>query len=329
MNTLVKIIGEFALLCIESYDEMFTLVHSNSELQALGLSVLSLDKYYYVEYLLHKAYLFALEREGIKGVDKIEDVDVVMATDKAQEILKNKIHLFSEFFNKEIKTRLSNKKSHEIIIEEITPLLKEKMAHLASDFELFIIDEKLSIPAKRAIFSALLGEDDELFDNKLFTEAPLWLDDIDAEALQIYINANNALLNTEKQKNEAILSENEIPINSPLSQIRILRSEIIQTTGYIRKLEKEVEVLSQQVGNIEESKKSLMDDGFYEFGGTNYKLLPKIEEKPLEEDYIAHEVKSTVVDLRSGFTAIKNQGQTGACTAFSLTSIYEYILKSN
>lgn len=328
-KTLVKIIGEFALLCIESYDAMFTLVHSNSEMQALGLSVLNLDKYYYVEYLLHKTYLFALEREGIKGVNEIEDVDVVMATNKAQEILKNKIHILSEFFNNEIKTRLSNRKSHEIIIEEITPILKNKMAELASDFEAFIIDKKLSIPAKRAIFSALLGEDDELFDNKIFTEAPLWLDDIDAEAFQVYINANNALLNTEKQKNEAVLSEDENPVNSPLSEIRKLRTEILQTTGYIRKLEKEVEVLSQQVGDIEESKKSLLDDGFYEFGGTNYQLLPKIDEKPLEEDYISHEVKSTVVDLRSGFTAIKNQGQTGACTAFSLTSIYEYILKSN
>ena len=328
-KTLVKIIGEFALLCIECYDEIFTMVHSNSELQALGLSVLSLDKYYYVEYLLHKSYLYALEREDIMGVEKIEDIDVQMATNKAQKILKNKIHLLSEFFNNEIKTRLSNEKSHEIIIEEITPILKVKMEDLATDYEAFITDDKISIPAKRAIFSALLGEDDDLFDNTIFTEAPLWLDDIDTEALKVYIDANNALLNTENHKNEAALSKDESPVNSPLSEIRKLRTEIIRTTGYIRKLEKEVGQLSQQVDNIEESKKSLMDDGFYEFGGVSYQLLPKIVEKPLSEDYIPHEVKSEVIDLRSGFTAIKNQGQTGACTAFSLASIYEYILKSN
>ncbi|MDR1369735.1 MAG: hypothetical protein LBJ72_06375, partial [Dysgonamonadaceae bacterium] len=88
-QTFIKVMGEFALLCIESYDELFGLVQPNSELQGLGLSVLSLDKYYYVEYLLHKAYLLALEREGIQGIDKIEEVDINLATNKAQEILKN------------------------------------------------------------------------------------------------------------------------------------------------------------------------------------------------------------------------------------------------
>jgi C1A family cysteine protease len=328
-QTFTKIISEFAILCIECYDEMFGVVQSNPELQALGLSVLSLDKYYYVEYLLHKAYLFALEREGIYGVDKIEEVDINMATNKVQEILKNKIHILSEFFDNEIKTRLSNKTEQEIIVQELTPVLKKKTEQIASECEEFITDIKLSIPAKRAIFSALLGEDDELFENQIFTEEPVILDDIDTEAMQVYIDANNALLNTEKQKEEAILSENQEPVISPLNEIKKLRTEIIRETGYIRKLEQDVDELSNQVDNIEESKKSLTDDGFYEFGGINYQLLPKIDEKPLEENYVPHEVKSAVVDLRNGFTSIKNQGQIGACTAFSLVSIYEYILKSN
>lgn len=329
LATLVKIISEFAIICVECYNELFPSVQSNSGLHALGLSVLSLDKYYYVEYLLHKAYIFALEREGINGIDKIEDVDVVMATNTAQEILVSKINLLSEFYNNEIKTRLSNGISQDVIIQEITPILKNKMAYISTDIEAFIIDKKLSIPTKRAIFSALLGEDDELFDNQMFAENPLWLDDIDKEVFQVYIDANNALINTEKQKEEAVLSKDDHPVVSPLGEIRELRTEIIRTTSYIRKLEKEVDFLSKQVDNIEESKKSLTKDGFYEFGGINYQLLPKIEEKPLAEDYIPHDVKSAAIDLRSGFTRIKNQGKLGACTSFALTSVFEYILKSN
>ncbi|MDR1383494.1 MAG: C1 family peptidase, partial [Planctomycetaceae bacterium] len=217
----------------------------------------------------------------------------------------------SEFFDEEIQKRLSNKKGHELIVQEITPILQMKMAQLAAGCEAFI-------------------NDDELFtNNRQFTDEPLIIDDVDAEAMQTFINANNALLNTEEQKEEAVFSESGDSIVSPLSKIKKLRTEIIRTTANIRRLEKEVEELGSQVENIEDAKKSLTEDGFFEFGGISYQLLPKIEEKPLEEDYAPHEVKSTAIDLRSGFTAIKNQGQVGACTAFSLTSIYEYILKSN
>jgi len=327
--TLGRVIGEFAMICIENYDELFTSVYSSVEFQALGLSVLNLDKYYYVEYLLHKTYLFALEREGIRGPEVITDVDIVMVTNKVQAMLRNKIHILSEFFKREIKSRLINGKNHEIIIQEITPVLRSEMKQLSADLKSFITDLNLSIPEKRAVFSALLGEDDELFENRIFTEFPLWLDDIDTEALQVFIDANNALLKTDDHKGDACLSGNEFPVISPLNEIRELKIEIIQTTGYIRTLEKEIIQLGSQVTNIEDSRKSLLIDGFYEFGGYNYHLLPKIEEKPLTEDYAPHPVKSDAIDLRSGFTTIKNQGQTGACTAYSLTAIYEYILKSN
>jgi C1A family cysteine protease len=329
-QTFTKVIGEFAMLCIENYDDLFGFVQPNSELQGLGLSVLNLDKYYYVEYLLHKTYLYALEREGIKGVEKIEEVDINLATNKAQEILQNKVSILSEFFNEEIKKLLNNNKSHETIVQEVTPILKSKMQQIATECEAFITDGTLSIPAKRAIFSALLGEDDELFGNQIYNETPLLIDDIDSEAIQVYIDANNKLLNVEEQKAETVLSDEDgEPIVSPFPEIKKTRNEIIKTTYYIRKLEKEIEELGTQVENIEEAKKSLTDDGFYEFGGTKYILLPTIDEIPLQEDYKSHTVKSTVVDLRDGFTPIKNQGAVGSCTAFSVTSIFEYILKSN
>lgn len=44
---------------------------------------------------------------------------------------------------------------------------------------------------------------------------------------------------------------------------------------------------------------------------------------------MSHRVKAQSVDLRQGFTDIKNQGKQGACLAFALASIYEYFLKSN
>ena len=328
-ETLVKTLSEYAILCIECYDEFFGLAQPNSELQGLGLSILSLDKYYYVDYLLHKAYLFALEREGIKGVDRIDRVDVVLATNKADEILKDKVAILSEFFDVEIITRLTNKKSHDIIIQEITPLLRSKIHQLTIDCEAFITDSQWSIPVKRAVFSALLGEDDELFDNSMFNEEPQIIEDTDTESLNVYFNANNALLDTEDQKAEALLSHDGKPISLLLPEIKKQRTAIIRTSGYMRNLENEVEELETQIGNIDDSQKSLIDGEFYVFGEQRFRLLPDIQEVPLCETYAAHTPTTDSVDLRTHFTTIKNQGAQGSCTAHALTSVYEYILKSN
>ena len=329
METLVKIVGEFAMLCVECYDEFFGLTQPNSELQGLGISVLSLDKYYYVDYLLHKAFLYALEREGVRGVDEIERVDVVLATNRAHELLKDKVGLLSRFYDEEVKKRLNNRLSPEEIVQQITPLLKVRTGDLTGDFESFITDGGLTIPAKRAVFSALLGQDDELFDNTMFVEDPLIIDDIDTKALAVYVNANNALLNTEGQVDEAVLSPTGEAAHSPLPEIKKMRTRIIRTTGYIRKLEAEVEELTAQVDNIEEAHKSLIDGEFYVFGEQKFRLLPDVGEVPLQETYQSHAPKAESVDLRGQFTAIKNQGQQGSCTAHAMTAIYEYILKSN
>lgn len=52
MNSFTRIIGEFALMCIDCYRDIFGIGFCNSDIQAIGLSMLSLDRFYFVEYLL-------------------------------------------------------------------------------------------------------------------------------------------------------------------------------------------------------------------------------------------------------------------------------------
>ena len=47
----------------------------------------------------------------------------------------------------------------------------------------------------------------------------------------------------------------------------------------------------------------------------------------LDETYLPHDVKAESVDMRSQFTPVKNQGEIGACTVFTIAAIFEHFLK--
>ena len=65
-DSLIGIMGEFALICIENYTSIFPMSeeYEQCEITAIGLSALRLNKFHYVHYLLRKAYLKVLEREN-------------------------------------------------------------------------------------------------------------------------------------------------------------------------------------------------------------------------------------------------------------------------
>jgi len=336
-DSFVRVLGEFAMTCVENYQIVFPLPReSEKELQSFGLSVLHFDKYYFIEYLLHKAYQFAMEREGIQK----EAVDINIAFNKSKDILKDRIYLLSDFFKKEVLPRLDKKQEENHIVAEVAPLLNAKLNEIGSDCDTIIKDKKISIPVKRAILTALLGYDDELFVNTIFDDNTLIFDDLDSEAMNVFINANNALLyqgkgryeytdEEKEQANKAILSKNNEPVIYPLNDMKKLRLEMQRRMSYVRDLESQRKKMESQIGNISESKKCLVEGEFYVFGEHKFRLLPKIEEIPLNEDYVPHVANVASIDLRENFTNIKSQGQQGSCTAHVLASIYEYILKSN
>jgi C1A family cysteine protease len=322
-DSFVRVLGEFAMMCVENYQAVFGIVPPQSELQSFGLSVLHFDRYYFIEYLLHNAYLFAMKREGIHE----EEVDINRAFNKSKEILTDRLHILSNFFKNDVLQRLHNKQDNNQIVEEVTPLINAKLNEINKDCELLINDKKVSIPAKRAILTALLGYDDELFVNHIFNDNPLIFDDLDSEAMTIFIDANNNLLYS--MPDHAKLSQDGEPVVYPQNDMKKLRTEMQRRIGFVRDLESQQKKLEIQIGNISESKKCLIEGDFYVFGDHKFRLLPKIIETPLQDDYVPHKVSAASVDLREHFSTIKNQGEQGSCTAHALASIYEYILKSN
>lgn len=336
-DAFVRILGEYSLLCIEHYKSIFGIAIPETDLQAFGFSVLHFDHYYFIEFLLHKAYIHAMEREGVN----VEEIDINLAFNKSEELLTPRLNLLSDFLTNEVLPRLEKKENEQDIIEEVCPKLDTLLETIQNECDNIITNRSFSIPLKRAILSALLGYDDELFKNCIFKDDTPILDDLDTEAMDFYINVNNSLLpETKKEYDkysdderdslaEAILSQNEEKINNPLKEMKKLHTEMQRRMGYIRELEKETQQLEIQIGNIVESKKCLIKDDFFVYGDQKFRLLPFIEEVPLKEDYIAHTAKEKSIDLRENFTDIKNQGEQGSCTAHAVTSIFEYILKQN
>ena len=331
-DLLVQMIGEFAMMCVENYRSVFGNTLSHSDLQTFGISVLNFDRYYFLQYLLHRAFLFAMEREGIH--EKV--VDINMAFNKAKEMVKDHTHLLSDFFQNELLPQLNKKLEEEQIVEDVIPLLDTLIKQLEYDCDNILKDNTLSIPSKRAILSALLNYDDGLFVNTAFDDDTMTFDDLYTEAMNIFIEANNSILSFNKEKTDnnekfkqAILSKTDEIVVSPLNDMKKLRIEMQRRIGYIRELELQRSALETQIENISESKKCLIEGEFYIYGDNKFRLLPKIEEIPLKDDYVPHYVNAISVDLRENFPKIKNQGQQGSCAPHALTSIYEYILRTN
>lgn len=331
-DSLIGMIGEFALACVENYNSIFPMSEDfeQCEITAIGISALRLDKFHYVHYLLRKAYLKVLERENVTQ----KEVDVNKVSQIAQNSLEKHINLVSNFYDSIVRPLIKQGKSDDDIIVEITPKLDEQISMISQNIQSFINRKDLSLPEKQAALAQLLGTDDELLKGYQFLKNQLIIDDCDSEAVDLYIQENNKLIKRHTDSNGEIIvtpavlhapSDENGNIYLPIDDLKKLKADIRESTNYIRQKNKELDEIQEQLQKDEKSEIRLTENGFT-YGNTIYKLL-KIEEKPLQEDYEANEQHRQSVDLRPLFTNIKDQGTLGTCSVFSIVSVYEYILK--
>lgn len=348
-ESFVRIIGEFALLTVSHYNRMFNpaTLDDQRPIHALGLSVLSFDKYYFVQYLLHKAYIHILDREQVMQ----DEVDVNKVSKIVQDILAHNVNVFSHFYDTQVKSRLDKHISQEDIIAEIHPELQKEINRLTTECQAYIDSEAISLPEKKATLAQLLGEDDDLLVGYMFNKQQLVIDDCSREVLDFFVDANNKLFRlrepiengdsqTEQERKEcynaiaenAVLStasEEEIVMPGEiLDELKSIKVSMRESSNYIRQKSAELYALGVQIHENIQSQKRLTDKGFV-FDGHTFLLQSDGIEKPLEEDYHPTSVIPSKADLRRYFTPVKNQGSLGACSAFAMVSIYEYILSKN
>jgi len=340
-DAFVRIVGEYALTALVAYNDIFNINTQDADkpVNVLGLSVLSLDKYDYVQYMLHRAYMHIMEREGVMD----NEVSVNKLSILVQNKLQDKIHIFSNIYEDRVVQMLNDSTPHNIIAAEIDKIVLEEMEKLTIDMQDYIYVDNLSLPEKRATLAQLLGEDDELLSGQQFNKDQLEMDDCSEEVMLFLIDANNRLLSQtasdvpvtdfpehlQLSEYAAFSEMTGEPVVFGLKELKKLRVDIRRDTEYIRKRQFELERLEQNLQDISEEKKVLKDGGFV-YGDTVFKVVEEIEQKPFEETYVPlPSLNVASVDLRGSFTSIKSQGPVGACASFAFTSVYEYILNKN
>ena len=342
-ESFVRILGEYSLLTVERYEIVFPITEDLevTPITALGLSVLWFDKYYYLYYLLRGCYIHLLEKENVDQ----KKVDITKVLPLARKRLDGNTEIFKSFYEKEVIPRLNAGKSHETIVTEISPLLKEKIAGLTQLFQDYIYDDQLSLPEKQATLACILGLDDDLLEGYSLHGDELILDDCGNGALELFIQENNKLVHPllDDEGNQVYRNQKPVFVGSllnccvnpsdgksylPLAEMKDLRSKMKECCTYIRMKTADLQETAEAKKESQNRRKRLTKEGF-EFEGNTFKLNYDIEERPLAETYQAHKVPVKAVDLRNKFGEIRQQGSLGACTAFGVTSILEYMIKSS
>jgi len=334
-----RILGEFALLAVEHYPAIFPAnqIGRDIDVTTFGISMLAFDKVYFVDYLLHNAYLEILGRERVDE----KKINVNEASDTALRLLSRHVGLYREFVHDRLDPMIAEANARGSLSLSETQLLEKELQQridaAVTDMQSFIPDPSLSLPHKQAIMAQLLGEDDALLQGIQYHKDQLTLDDCDAESLNFFIAEDNKQVylvqgmgDEPPHYHRGVLTSptdfNE-HVYLPIDEMKRLRAQIRQRTAFIRKKQDELEQIKVQVKTVEDSQKRLSDGGFL-FEGQVFRLMPADREVRLfEETYVPKTTVERSVDLRASFTVPKNQGELGTCTAFALVSIFEHIMK--
>lgn len=374
-DSFTRILGEYVIATVNSYPEVFS---PNAEIEgrpihAFGLSVLNLDKFYYVRYLLSRAYVTILKREGVD----ITDVDIAEYSAKVQKLLiedNKRYKVYDHIYDHRVKGYLATSaKTDEEIMTQARRDIDTDIDEFVSAITSFMNDDNISLPAKRVTLAQLLGLDDELMSGDMFQPDQLLFRDCYTDCIDMFVKANNALLNTEPthlfvtipsapvEDSSEEIDEDEEPqkdgknkhadedderkypkefadyamlLDSPIDFQGLIKDlkgydiKIRRQTEYIRTLQKELENCNVQIQQSEEKSKVLKEDGFH-YGDDTFQLDP-IEVIPLEKTFVPQNGKlPPSVSLREAFPPVRNQGPLGSCTIFTMTGIFEYILKNS
>lgn len=337
-----NLIGEFALTIASSYHQIYTTTFISAmrekDVLGFGLSMLNFDRYYFVQYLLRRAYKYILDREKVTQ----SSVDVNKISLEVQERLVNNMHIFTDFYDKEVKPMLiDNEATQNEVTSKIQPKIDEILKGIEQELKSILNDDQLTLPEKKAGLALMFGEDDNLIEGYQYDTDQHILLECYIDFISIFTEANNRLFELPEEaitesgdsiRDYAELSKESGAIVEDITKliqtIKEKRAEIRTCTNFIRSRNKDIEILTRGVKRAEDSEKLLTTEGF-RFGGEVFKVMPANNEQPLKETFVPASLTHlpSQVDLREHFTPIKNQGSLGSCTSFAVVSVCEYLLR--
>lgn len=370
-ESFIRIIGEYVIATVNSYTEVFS---ANAEIEgrpihSFGLSVLNLDKYYYIRYLLSRAYVTILEREGVN----VNDVDIAELSARVQKLLtedNNRYKVYDHIYDHRVKGYLATGgKTDEEIMAQARRDIDADIDEFVSAITSFMNDDSISLPAKRVTLAQLLGLDDELMSGDMFQPDQLLFRDSYTDCLNMFVKANNALLNSKPTKLYVSLptidegtedfpdEEEEEATKEPQTKedsrkypeelrkyaalldvpmdFQDLLIKLKDQDIKVRRQTEYIRTLQKDLENCDvqihqsDEKTKVLKEDGFHYGEETFKLDP-IEVIPLEKTFVPSAAKLPAsVSLKKGFTPVRNQGPLGSCTIFTMAGIFEYILKNS
>lgn len=338
-RTLQRFFARLLKAYVEDYRGMHPsgAVPDRNTIAGIGMAELRFEREAVCDYLLHRSFVAALDRAGIN----LAKIDTQATVQRANAILEGIESFYDRFFAEEVQPLLDRHVPEADIAAQLAGPLQQRADALVARLTGFFHDSDLSLPEKEATWAMLLGCDNPRLDGVRYSEENRFADDALSVPLDIYI----------KSFNECLDGGSELPVRgsypelrypdvapgiedvrnsmafNPIAELKRLKSRIMDQTSYIRDKEDELARLRRSMANRQMTDVTVTDGGT-EVKGSDARTIEPIVEQPLNDKYTPpadlHPAES--VDLRPRFSAIRDQGQLGACTTFAVTSIYESIL---
>lgn len=311
-NTLIRVFGEFVRFSTTNYSDLFPVADIDKpDVMAFGISAYWFSQKFFQDYIFRCCLVKLFERERVNQHFM-----------SSPNLLLNHLHVYIDK-HKNILSNATvsiNTKANKASLSEFDNLVDET----TNDFLQVLDRTDMSLPEKRAMIALFIGDDDELLDDSVRLKDLPTVDDCMTDALNLFIEKNNEMV---EDGTGGVLSApvKEGKVYLPLEELRRKRTIIRQSQSFIRQKEERLREIEKSFKIVEETHKRLTEKGFV-YGDNTFKLIHDVVEKPLEETYHPNVESVKAVDLRKGFSVIRNQGKLGACTSFSMASIFEYIL---
>lgn len=345
-NSLSRFLATIQIALMQNYYDVFptslTSAHNGSNL-SIGLSTLSFKKDTFANELLRLGFLSALDRAGINETA----VDAQKVANVAERFLRSLKDRYPNLFENSIYPLLRENELEEgEVVARSSAILDGNLETLKEEVLNILKDESLTLPEREAVLALILGRDNEQLRGVQYDAEGVIIDDVCSYALDLYIDAYNddytgtSRLPTKSEINSLNIAQQSNTYNNeketenenakafnPLSDIKRLKKEIVNTTSFIR--ERTEELTNLQKSESLRSESNELKKRWKEPSGN----LKDVEypEQPLEDKYIPSNATKPkeAIDLRKFFAPVQNQYHIGACTSFAVASMYDAAMKRN
>lgn len=307
-SALAEVMSLFAIVTSGYYKQMFPPTVDYKDIISFGLTALNMDRYLFVEYMLNKVLLHAIDKSRMM----VKKVSVNDAFDRALEIVNEKDSVLSKLLAE------YDNGDHQNFQQTCNELAAEADTIVSKAATIFERDNDVTMQA--ATLAALLSKNEcELFTNIIYDPQKSSMNDLLMEPIE-YFRTNDVA---------GFYAEEGEPVVNPIPRIKDLNSLIINSEAEVRNLQEELKTFGDQMEDVSKMGDAVFQDDCIVVNNRKYRLLPAKKEELLEETYTPKETKTSSVDLTAEFRPIQNQGAQGSCVAFSLTSVFEYAVKLN